>query len=424
MIPLPVAILLLALALLPAALTLGNLLLFRAPPRRDAALPPPAVSLLIPARDEAARIEAAVRHALASTAVDLEVIVLDDGSTDGTAAIVRRLSEEDRRVRLATAPPLPPGWCGKQHACHVLASLARHDLLAWIDADVRLEPDALSRMAAFLRRTGAGLVSGFPRQETVTLAEQLVVPQIHAVLLGYLPIALMRRSLSPGFGAGCGQLFLARRDAYDAAGGHAAIRASLHDGVTLPRAFRAAGFMTDLCDASALATCRMYRSAPEVWRGFGKNATEGMAKPVAIVVWTTLLLGGHVLPGLLWVLWMLNAVDASPLSLGLVTAAATLSMATSLALMFRFHQPLAAGLLRPLGYVVLLAIQWHALIRKLAGRPSGWKGRAYDAGEPQRPRGPAAPRPGDAQPCPSSPAPPAPPAPPARLRPSRQPSRP
>jgi len=85
----------------------------------------------------------------------------------------------------------------------------------------------------------------------------------------------MRRSQHPAYAAGCGQLFLARRSAYEAVGGHAVIRASLHDGITLPRAFRAAGFWTDLCDMTEIATCRMYRSAGEVWRGLAKNATEG-----------------------------------------------------------------------------------------------------------------------------------------------------
>ena len=93
----------------------------------------------------------------------------------------------------------------------------------------------------------------------------------------------MRRSRHPAYGAGCGQLFLARREAYETAGGHAAIRATLHDGVKLPRAFRAAGLRTDLFDATDVASCRMYRNAGEVWRGLAKNATEGLAAPGKIV---------------------------------------------------------------------------------------------------------------------------------------------
>src|SRR5690606_21074414 len=143
-------------------------------------------------------------------------------------------------VRLAPAPPLPAGWCGKQHACHVLASLARHPLLVFIDADVRLAPDALERIAAFMgerapgraregrTRTPPSLASGVPRQELGTFSERLLIPLIHFILLGFLPMPVMRRTRWPAMSAGCGQLFIARRDAYFAAGGHASIRATLH----------------------------------------------------------------------------------------------------------------------------------------------------------------------------------------------------
>ena len=87
----------------------------------------------------------------------------------------------------------------------------------------------------------------------------------------------MRSSLQPGLGVGCGQWFMTSRDAYEKVGGHAAVKASLHDGIKLPRAYRAAGMMTDVCDATDLAVCRMYRSAGQVWNGLAKNAREGMA---------------------------------------------------------------------------------------------------------------------------------------------------
>ena len=195
--------------------------------------------MLIPARNEEANIAAACAAVLANEGVELELIVLDDASTDRTPEILRGIA--DPRLRVAAAPPLPPGWSGKQHACHVLGGLARHELMVFVDADVRLAPDALARMAGFMQRNRVGLASGFPAQVTLTWSEQLFLPLIHFLLIGFLPMAAMRRSLSPGLGAGCGQLFIARRAAYLRAGGHAAIRASLHDGLTLPRAFRRVG---------------------------------------------------------------------------------------------------------------------------------------------------------------------------------------
>lgn len=362
----------LTLAALPALLFLANLRRYRpAPPAGPG--PAPAVSLLVPARNEQASIGACLEAALASRGVTLEVIVLDDASEDDTAAVVRALAARDPRLRLETAPPLPPGWCGKQHACHVLSGLARHPLLAFVDADVRLAPDGLARLAAFLHTSGADLVSGVPRQETGTLMEKMLIPLVHFILLGFLPLGRMRRSSHPAYAAGCGQLFLARRDAYDASGGHAGIRTTLHDGIRLPRAFRAAGRRTDLCDATDLAVCRMYRGGGEVWRGLAKNATEGLAAPARIVPATLLLLGGQVLP-----FGLLAAAARLPWSAVAVAAvAAALAYLPRVAGVLRFRQSPTGAVLHPLGVTVLLAIQWYALLARLVGRPARWKGRGY-----------------------------------------------
>ena len=359
------------LAALPALLLLVNLPLLRTPRRPES--PPPPVSVLVPARDEEASIRECAEAVLASEGVELELVVLDDHSSDATAAIVRELAGRDPRVRLESAPELPPGWNGKQHACARLAEHARHDLLCFLDADVRLEPQGLARLAAAQQRSGAALVSGFPRQLTGTLGEALVVPLIHLVLLGYLPLPGLKWTRRPSFAAACGQLVLARREDYERAGGHAAIRASRHDGVTLPRAFRRAGLATDLVDATRLARCRMYRSFGETWAGFAKNATEGMASPGAILPWTILLLGGHVAPFALLLAGLLGAVPAllPPAALG-----AALSLGGRLALALRFRQSALGALLHPIGVAIVVAIQWTALARRFAGRPVAWKGRA------------------------------------------------
>ncbi len=354
----------LGLAAVPLAMTLANLGQFRTP---APAAGRPLVSVLIPARNEEANIGDACAAVLASTGVELELVVLDDASTDRTPSILAAM--DDPRLRVATAPPLPPGWSGKQHACHVLGGLAAHELMVFVDADVRLAPDALSRMAGFMEREQAGLGSGFPRQVVVTWSERLLLPLIHFLLLGFLPMALMRRRLDPGLGAGCGQLFIARRAAYDEAGGHAAIRASLHDGLTLPRAFRRAGQMTLLFDATGFARCRMYRNAEQLWEGLCKNATEGMAKPAALPVWSVVLAGGQVLPAVL----LLVAPT------GAAAVALAFGIGTRLILAARFRQPVLSAVLQPVGMAALLVVQWFSLLRAARGGRATWRGRAYPA---------------------------------------------
>jgi hypothetical protein len=365
-------------AVIPALLFRTNLRAYRPPrqasgPDADATLP--ALSVLIPARNEERDIGAAVEGVLASRGVELEVIVLDDQSEDATADVVSAIAERDGRVRLVRGQPLPTGWCGKQYACSLLARAARHPLLVFLDADVRLAPDGLVRMVAFLEESNADLASGIPLQETGTLVEKLVVPLNHFVLLAFLPFARMRRSRHPAYAAGCGQLFLANRSAYEAAGGHTAIRASLHDGITLPRAFRAAGFRTELCDLTDIATCRMYRTAGDVWRGLAKNATEGLASPVMILPATALLLGGQVLP----VVLVAAAAWLPPAAACLAVIAAVASYYPRFAAAWRFRQSWTGACLHPAGILILLAIQWHAFLIAARHQPASWKGREYHA---------------------------------------------
>ena len=367
------------LAAIPALLFLANLRLYRPAPRADLGASGPSVSVLIPARDEEESIGPAIESALANRGVALEVIVLDDHSRDRTAAIVEEWSGHDPRVRLIAGPELPPGWCGKQHACAVLAESARHDRLAFLDADVRLGPEALARMIAFLDASGADLVSGVPLQETRGLLERLVLPLIHFVLLGFLPIGRMRADRHPAYAAGCGQLFLVRRAAYELAGGHAAIRGSLHDGITLPRAFRAAGLATDLFDATDLATCRMYRGAGPLWQGLAKNATEGLASPALIGPATLLLLGGQVGP----IALLAASSSLDPPAIGLAIVGTFAAYLPRLVAARRFRQSWIGALFHPVGILVLLVIQWSAFARSALGHPATWKGRPYPSRPPE-----------------------------------------
>jgi len=367
----------LLLAAIPALLTLFNLRVFLPAPEQGGRMNKPGVSVLVPARNEAAAIEPCVQAILVSRDVDLEVVVLDDASTDGTDAIVRKLAEQDARVRLVRGRPLPSGWCGKQHACAQLAEVASHDTWVFLDTDVRLSPDAVRRCVAFLDASRASLVSGFPRQVTGSFLEWLLLPLIHFVLLGFLPIARSRVDNSPGLAAGCGQLFVTRRGDYLRAGGHTAIRASLHDGIKLPRAFRRAGLCTDIFDATDIASCRMYTRSLDVWKGLSKNATEGIGSAATIGPFTILLAGGQMLPWVLvgwglatgWQGWPLWAVLIALVAVALSSLPRILEAT-------RFRQSFTSVLAHPLGIAVFLAIQWVALGRRLLGLQTSWRGRS------------------------------------------------
>lgn len=354
----------------------------------------PLVTVCVPARNEAANLEACVRGilacepalaaALGGTRTGLvEVMVYDDQSTDDTPRILARLCAEDSRVRAASVVPLAQGWNGKQHACWRMSREARGAWLAFTDADVRFAPSCLAAALARATETKAALVSAFPRQLTGTLAEALAVPMIFFILLSYLPFPRMRRTNDPSSSAGCGQFLLVRRDAYDASGGHEGFKDSMHDGIKMPRAVRRAGFHSDLVDGTDLLECRMYRGLGQTWRGFAKNAYEGLGSVGLLVFITVMHAVGHVLPWVVAAWWMVEGVASesssiTPQQAGLALAACGVALTQRVILALRLRTSVIGAVLHPLGVVMMTVIQWHSLYLHRTGKRA-WRGRVAGA---------------------------------------------
>ena len=371
-----VSVVVLLIALLPAAMFLKNgreFLPACSDPERLSRAKSQRVSVLIPARNEAASIGPAIEAILANDHPHFEVLVLDDQSEDDTAKIVQSFADRDPRVRLVKSTSLPDGWNGKQHACWQLANQSNSDWLLFLDADVRLSADAISRCLAEQNQRNAPLISGFPLQETGTLAEKMLIPLMYYVLLCYLPIDRMRASLGVGLAAGCGQLFFANLAVYMSMGGHSAIRGSRHDGIQLPRAFRRAGYATDIFDATDIARCRMYTTTLQVCNGLLKNATEGIANARLILPFSVLLIGGSVLPAVLLVtsIW----TGASRTAVAISAVATVISFVPRLVACSRFGQSYVGAMLHPVGVACFVALQWIAIVRKSLGMTTKWRGR-------------------------------------------------
>jgi hypothetical protein len=231
------------------------------------------VSVLVPARDEAENLRSNLPSLLRQDHGDYEVIVLDDASADDTAAVVRTLAAgAPDRLRLIAGAPLPPQWTGKNWACHQLSCAATGDVLLFCDADVHAAPDAVGATAALLERHGAGALTALPRQRTRGLAEAAVVPLVAQVpVMALLPLWLVPRVRGPALSMGNGQWLAMTRDAYAAAGGHAAVRADLLEDVRLARRAKATGARLVVALASRTLEVRMYHGWGEVRDGFRKN---------------------------------------------------------------------------------------------------------------------------------------------------------
>ncbi|TVR04611.1 MAG: glycosyltransferase [Deltaproteobacteria bacterium] len=375
-----------AIALLALALTLVNRFTWARPvpdaARADRTESPaaaaPRLSLLLPARNEGHHIAATLAAASAASGDEVaEILVLDDHSTDDTAARVREAAERDPRIRLLHGRDLPADWAGKPHACHQLAEAARPgtDLL-FVDADVRLHPGAPAAIARRLAE-GTDVLTAVPRQEVGSPLERLVLPLLHVTYVSWLPLALIPRVRDPRVLAANGQVLGVRRVVFDAIGGFDAIRTALVDDMALCGRAKSAGHRVLFADGHALATCRMYRNAAEVWRGFSKNLFPGLGgSTVALLVVLALHLLAWVLPPLALALWAAGVgAPAWLLPAAVATGAAVVQRGV---LALRHGHPGSGVVLHPVAVGVLLAIALNSWWWSVRGRIE-WAGRTYDS---------------------------------------------
>ncbi len=243
-----------------------NALLLRTPPAD-----PPAttarVRVVVPARDEAHQLGGCLDTLAAQTGVPrLEVVVVDDGSTDGTAAVA---AAHGARV-LAAVPP-GPGWLGKPNACAQGAADAGDvDVLVFVDADVRLAPQAVAAAVALLQAHDLDLVSPWPRQ--LALAPPSGWCSRCSSGVGHHPAAASRRGPGrPSMAAANGQFLVLRRAGYERAGGHGAVRGEVLEDIALLRAVKRSGGRGVVADGSRLAATRMYAGWGELAAGYEKS---------------------------------------------------------------------------------------------------------------------------------------------------------
>lgn len=311
------------------------------------------ISILVPARDEQERIGPTLRSLRVQQGVD-EILVLDDNSADGTAALVRAAG-----LTLLEGRDEPPaGWLGKPWACQRLADAARGDVLVFVDADVELAPDAAMRAAALLR--DVDLVCPYPRQTVQGPLQYLVQPLLQWSWLSFLPLRVAERAAHPLLAAGNGQFLAVRRDVYQAAGGHAAVRGEVLEDIALARAVKAAGFRSAMADGTHIATCRMYADDEELVAGYTKSLHDAFG-PGTI----GLLLFMYVAP----VLGLVHRTTRAP-----ALAAYAAAVTGRLLVASRTGQPRAAAFVHPLSIATLAALYVRSVRARRQGRLT-WRGR-------------------------------------------------
>ncbi len=346
--------------------------LHEVPPVSGAEAPP--VSVVIAARNEERNIEHALGSVLAQRYGPLEVVVVDDRSTDSTGAILDRMAAAGARLRVVHVAELPPGWLGKNHALHLGAAEAAGDYLLFTDADVVMEPDTLARAIGYMRAEGIDHLAAGPRVELPSLALRVFVVLFSLFFAIAFRPWKVRDPRSPAH-IGVGAFNLVRTEAYRAAGGHRPIRMRPDDDLKLGKLLKKHGFRQDFVIATESLRVEWYRTFGELVRGLMKNGFAGVDYRVWFVVAATVAqLLVFVLP---WV------------AVWLTGGAAQLLFAAAVLLAFSMYAGAARGqgvsplygVFFPVATVAFLYIVWRATVVTIANDGIDWRGTHYPLDE-------------------------------------------
>ena len=330
----------------------------------------PLVSVIVPARDEEDDIERTVRSLLAQNYPELEVIVVDDRSTDGTSAILARLSAEDARLIVLRGEEPPAGWLGKPWALHQGSLVAKGELLLFVDADVLYQPGGVAAAVARYAESGVGLLSLFPRFGMQGFWEHVAMPNLAVFAFTVLPLWFANRTRFPVLAVGGGPGNLLRRRDYEEAGGHSALKDAVVDDVALARLMRRRGHRTEAVRADDFVYVRMYQGLREVVDGFTKNCftTFGRSYVLAVALFAFTLVV-HVMPFVL----AFSGDVISLITVGVITLTRVVLFS---ALGYRMDNAIFGNVPMVLLWLyILVRSTWITGIR----RQLSWRGRTYDA---------------------------------------------
>ena len=348
-------------------------------PRKGARLPepPPLVSIIIPARDEENNIGPCLESLQRQDYPNLDIIVLDDNSSDDTPLIISRLATVDSRVRMLQGQPLPEGWAGKPFACFQAAQQARGHWLLFVDADTRHEPDMLSRIIPLAVESGVSMLSGFPRQITTSLSQKIAIPMMYFILMAWAPFWWLHRSkrLPPSVAYGAFLLFSS--DAYWKIGGHEAVKERILEDVWLGVEIARSRGRHLAVDLSPVVSCHMYAGQGTMWEGFARwmysvSAVSAAGLAVLIIAGCTTLLAPF-----FWSLPAMFTLPGAPAWAMLVFLQVGMIYIMRRLVDARFRGSFLPTVLYPLGMTYLIAVVLYGMARQLTGAGVSWTKRVY-----------------------------------------------
>ncbi len=337
----------------------------------------PLISILIPARNEENNIKRCINSLLKQDYNNLEILVLDDGSIDRTAEIVNKLIKKDPRIRLYYGKPLARGWLGKSYACQQLAGYAKGQYLLFVDADTLHFPTSISSAVACLLKYKVDALSVFAKQIMVTFPERMVIPFGNFMIMGFMPLALIRRSRKALFCTAIGQFMLFKKDIYKAIGGHESVKGEILEDVIISKQVKRCGYKFMIFDGRSNLYCRMYHNFSEVVSGYSKVLFSSfdysvMMMSTAIVVIAAI----YLMP---FVMLPLSIIfDWQQAYINMIFLQMIFILVTRIILSVRYRMKAVDILLYPLSVIYLLSMAVNSALQYKFNIGVCWKGRTYN----------------------------------------------
>jgi chlorobactene glucosyltransferase len=255
------------------------------------------ISVLIPARDEEHNILKCLESVINQSYKDIEILILDDNSSDKTASIIKKFSGRYNNVVLINGKPLPENMSGKNWACSQLAEKANGKYFLFIDADVNISPTVVQTSLNYFYKNNIDVLSVFPTQIISSLGEWLIVPLMNWLLLSFLPLRLIYKSDNISLTAANGQFIMWKKEAYIKTGSHIVASTELVEDMFMAKQAKLKGFKLITLLGGNLVFCKMYDSLSSAIEGFSKNFYPGFK--IEVISFTVLILflfGINILP--------------------------------------------------------------------------------------------------------------------------------
>lgn len=331
----------------------------------------PVVSILVPMRDEVRNVKGMVDSLKKQTYQTIEVFLLDDESTDGTTAALELAVRGDKRFTILKGQPKPEKWIGKVFACHQLSEAATGEYLLFLDADVRVQPEAVEQALGLMQEKDLSLLSGFSRFILPTWLNKLLVPLQHFIVLFHLPILLANWTKWPAATAAHGGFMFFERNAYEAIGGHEVVKENIVEDVAISKRMKAEGYRMWIVNITAIASCRMYETNAEVWQGFSKNIFNGIGRSIPLALVIIAFYGiVYVGSGILALAALIVEERVLLLPYVLITLQAAI-------VYLKTREPIALAFLMPVASVAFILLLISAMRKSSKGQQVEWKGRFY-----------------------------------------------